>query len=208
MMKENYCKDGLCKTKLWKKLLSVFLAVIIGFSTFIAMTFSNLFLSDYVDFMSLIKAEAAISPVPLYYRYGELVGLYKLNYENTEKIQYKIGEDGEWNDYSVPFSIPAFQTTKVYARIGENGRATYLNLSTTNEAIGVYTEGNTDFEFSYNNIDFGYTRIYNSADKDWFESIHSKVLVTNSRLEVQLPDSSKYPMIRKDVDTYVDALNG
>lgn len=203
MMKENYGK-----TRLWKKLLSIFLAVIMGFSTFIAMTFSNLFLSDYVDFMSLIQAEAAISPVPLFYRYGELVGLYKLDYTNSAAIQYKIGEDGEWTDYSVPFSIPAFQTTKVYARIGENGKITYFNFSTTNEAIGVYTEGNTDFEFSYNNIDFGYTRIYNSADKDWFESIHSKVLVTNSRLEVQLPDSSKYPMIRKDADTYVDELNG
>ena len=207
-MKENYYENKVSQTKLWKKLLSIFLAVLMGFSTFMTMTFGNLFLSDYVDFMSLIKAEAAISPVPLFYRYGELVGLYKLDYTNNTAIQYKIGEDGDWTDYSVPFSIPAFQTTKVYARIGENGRITYLNLSTTNEAIGVYTEGNTDFEFSYNNIDFGYTRIYNSADKDWFESIHSKVLVTNSRLEVQLPDSSKYPMIRKDADTYVDELNG
>ena len=207
-MKENYYENKVSQTKLWKKLLSIFLAVLMGFSTFMTMTFGNLFLSDYVDFMSLIKAEAAISPVPLFYRYGELVGLYKLDYTNNTAIQYKIGEDGDWTDYAVPFSIPAFQTTKVYARIGENGRITYLNLSTTNEAIGVYTEGNTDFEFSYNNIDFGYTRIYNSADKDWFESIHSKVLVTNSRLEVQLPDSSKYPMIRKDADTYVDELNG
>ena len=207
-MKENYYENKVSQTKLWKKLLSIFLAVLMGFSTFMTMTFGNLFLSDYVDFMSLIKAEAAISPVPLFYRYGELVGLYKLDYKNNTAIQYKIGEDGDWTDYAVPFSIPAFQTTKVYARIGENGRITYLNLSTTNEAIGVYTEGNTDFEFSYNNIDFGYTRIYNSADKDWFESIHSKVLVTNSRLEVQLPDSSKYPMIRKDADTYVDELNG
>ena len=207
-MKENYYENKVSQTKLWKKLLSIFLAVLMGFSTFMTMTFGNLFLSDYVDFMSLIKAEAAISPVPLFYRYGELVGIYKLDYTNNTAIQYKIGEDGDWTDYAVPFSIPAFQTTKVYARIGENGRITYLNLSTTNEAIGVYTEGNTDFEFSYNNIDFGYTRIYNSADKDWFESIHSKVLVTNSRLEVQLPDSSKYPMIRKDADTYVDELNG
>ena len=72
----------------------------------------------------------------------------------------------------------------------------------------MYTESNTDFSFSYNGIDFGYTRIYNSADKNWFESIHSKVLVTDSRLEVTLPDGSKYPMIRKDSTTYVDELNG
>ena len=207
-MKSNNLQDSLFKTRLWKKLLSIFLAVIMGLGTFVTITFGNMFLSDYVDFRSLITANAALAPTPLFYRYGELVGLYKLNYENTEKIQYKIGEDGEWTDYAVPFSIPAFKTTKVYARIGENGRITYLNLSTANDAIGVYTESNTDFEFSYNNIDFGYTRIYNSADKDWFESIHSKVLVTNSRLEVQLPDSSKYPMIRKTADTYIDELNG
>ncbi len=207
-MKTNYFKDSLFKTRLWKKLLCLFLAVVMGLGTFVTMTFGNLFLSDYVDFKSLMTAQAALSPTPLFYRYGELVGLYKLDYENTETIQYKIGENGEWTDYSVPFSIPAFQTTKVYARIGDSGRITYLNQSTTNEAIGVYTESNTDFEFSYNNIDFGYTRIYNSADKDWFESIHSKVLVTNSRLEVQLPNSTKYPMIRKNADTYVDELNG
>ena len=124
------------------------------------------------------------------------------------KIQYKIGENGEWTDYSVPFSIPAFQTTKVYARIGTTGRIIYMNFSTTDEAIGVYTEENTDFEFSYNGINFGYTRIYNSADRNWFESIHSKVLATNSRLEVTLPDNTKYPMIRQNSNTYVDELTG
>lgn len=110
-MKENYYENKVSQTKLWKKLLSIFLAVLMGFSTFMTMTFGNLFLSDYVDFMSLIKAEAAISPVPLFYRYGELVGLYKLDYTNNTAIQYKIGEDGDWTDYAVPFSIPAFQTT-------------------------------------------------------------------------------------------------
>ncbi|MGN0532899.1 MAG: hypothetical protein ACI4IK_00945, partial [Eubacterium sp.] len=192
--------------KPWKKILCVILSLIMAFGTFVTMTFGNLFLSDYVDLKTAFASE--LSPVPLFYRHGELVGLYKVNYSNTATIQYKIGEDGEWTDYSVPFSIPAFQTTKVYARIGTDGRITYMNLSTTDKAIGVYGESNTDFEFSYNNIYFGYTRIYNSVDKDWFESIHSKVLVTNSRLEVTLPDSSSYPMIRKDANTYVDELNG
>ena len=137
-----------------------------------------------------------------------MVGLYRVNYSNTTKLQYKIGENGVWTDYSVPFAIPAHQTTKVYARIGTTGRITYMNFSTTDEALGVYTESNTDFEFSYNGIDFGYTRIYNSADKNWFESIHSKVLATNSRLEVTLPDNTKYPMIRKTASTYVDELTG
>ena len=183
--------------------------MIIGFGTFVTMTFSNVLLSDYVDLKSMLTANAAtLNPVPLYYRHGELIGLYRVNYSNKTKLQYKIGENGKWTNYSVPFAIPAHKTTKVYTRIGETGKIAYYNLSNTNEALGVYTESNTDFSFSYNGIDFGYTRIYNSADKNWFESIHSKVLVTDSRLEVTLPDGSKYPMIRKDSTTYVDELNG
>ena len=194
------------KTKIWKRILSVILAIIIGFGTFVTMTFGNLLLSDFVDIKTAFAAE--LSPVPVFYRYGELVGLYRVNYSNTTKLQYKIGENGVWTDYSVPFAVPAHQTTKVYARIGTTGRIIYMNFSTTDEALGVYTESNTDFEFSYNGIDFGYTRIYNSADKNWFESIHSKVLATNSRLEVTLPDNTKYPMIRKTASTYVDELTG
>lgn len=202
-------ENNLYKTKLWKRILSVILAVIIGFGTFVTMTFANVLLSDYVDLKSVLTVKAAtLNPVPVYYRHGELIGLYRVNYSDKTKLQYKIRENGEWTDYSVPFAIPAHKTTKVYARIGTTGKITYMNLSNTDEALGVYTENNTDFSFSYNGIDFGYTRIYNSADKDWFESIHSKVLVTNSRLEVTLPDGSKYPMIRKDASTYVDELNG
>ena len=202
-------ENNLYKTKLWKRILSVILAVIIGFGTFVTMTFANVLLSDYVDLKSVLTVKAAtLNPVPVYYRHGELIGLYRVNYSDKTKLQYKIGENGEWTDYSVPFAIPAHKTTKVYARIGTTGKITYYNLSNTNEALGVYTESNTDFSFSYNGIDFGYTRIYNSADKNWFESIHSKVLVTDSRLEVTLPDGSKYPMIRKNASTYVDELNG
>jgi len=202
-------ENNLYKTKLWKRILSVILAVIIGFGTFVTMTFSNVLLSDYVDLKSMFTANAAtLNPVPVYYRHGELIGLYRVNYSDKRKLQYKIGENGKWTNYSVPFAIPAHKTTKVYTRIGETGKIAYYNLSNTNKALGVYTESNTDFSFSYNGIDFGYTRIYNSADKNWFESIHSKVLVTDSRLEVTLPDGSKYPMIRKDSTTYVDELNG
>lgn len=202
-------ENNLYKTKLWKRILSVILAVIIGFGTFVTMTFANVLLSDYVDLKSVLTVKAAtLNPVPVYYRHGELIGLYRVNYSDKTKLQYKIGDNGNWTDYSVPFAIPAHKTTKVYARIGTTGKITYMNLSNTDEALGVYTESNTDFSFSYNGIDFGYTRIYNSSDKDWFESIHSKVLVTNSRLEVTLPDGSKYPMIRKDASTYVDELNG
>ena len=209
-MKEIYAQNAI-RHKPWKKAVCALLSFILAFGAAVTMLFGNVLLSDYVDFGNLITANAAESdlrPVPVFYRHGELVGLYRVNYTDKTELQYKIGEEGEWTAYKVPFTIPAHKTTKVYARIGDDGKITYASFSNTKQAIGVYSEENTDFEFSYNNIDFGYTRIYNSADRDWFESIHSKVLVTNSRLEVTLPDSSKYPMIRKDADTYVDELNG
>lgn len=155
-------ENNLYKAKLWKRILSVILAVIIGFGTFVTMTFSNVLLSDYVDLKSMFTANAAtLNLVPLYYRHGELIGLYKVDYSDKRKLQYKIGENGKWTNYSVPFAIPAHKTTKVYTRIGETGKIAYYNLSNTNKALGVYTESNTDFSFSYNGIDFGYTRIYN-----------------------------------------------
>ena len=82
--------------KLWKKVLCVILSLIMGLGTFVSITFGNTLLSDYVDLKTAFAAE--LSPVPVFYRYGELVGLYKVNYTNTTKIQYKIGENGEWKN--------------------------------------------------------------------------------------------------------------
>ncbi len=197
------------KTKFWTKLLCIILSVIMAFGTFVTMTFGNLTLSDYLDFRNFITAEAAIiSSGPKFYRHGELVGLYNVNDEDNTTIQYKIGEDGEWTDYSVPFAIPAHQTTKVYAKIGSVGTTTYMNLSNTDKAIGLYSESNIDFEILYNNITFPYIRSYNSADKEWFDSTQSKVVNIDNRIEVELPDGSLYPVIRKSADLYVDELNG
>lgn len=153
-------ENNLYKAKLWKRILSVILAVIIGFGTFVTMTFSNVLLSDYVDLKSMFTANAAtLNLVPLYYRHGELIGLYKVDYSDKRKLQYKIGENGKWTNYSVPFAIPAHKTTKVYTRIGETGKIAYYNLSNTNKALGVYTESNTDFSFSYNGIEQEYITV-------------------------------------------------
>ena len=187
--------------------MCTFLSIIIAFGAFVTMTFGNIPLSDWIDVKEAFAA-GTLSPVPVFYRYGELVGIYRVNYSDTTTLQYKIGDNGTWKNYSVPFAIPAHQTTKVYARIGTSGRSTYMNFSTTADAIGVYSESNTDFELSYNGINFGYTRTYDSVTRNWFESIHSKVLATNSRLEVTLPDNTKIPMIRKNSNTYVDELTG
>lgn len=195
------------KEKLWKKVLCVILSLIMGLGTFVSITFGNILLSDYVDLKTAFAAEIS-NNVPVFYRYGELVGLYKVNYTDTTKIQYKIGENGEWTDYAVPFSIPAFQTTKVYARIGNEGQIIYENFSTTEKAIGVYEEHNTDFYLSYNNIRFDYIRSYNSADEKWYDSIDSNVIVSNNLATVMLPDGNTYKLVQNDDNSFIDELNG
>lgn len=191
-----------------KKALSIMLSIIIAFGTFVTMTFGNLMLSDKIDFLNAITAEAAIIPKVQFYRYNELVGLYKTTYNATGTIQYKIGDNGSWTNYTVPFTIPAHQTTKVYARLGSSDTGTYQNLTTTDNALGVYTESSTDFSFSYNNIDFGYTRIYNSADKNWFESIHSCVTATTNHATILLPDGTEYKLVRTATNTFTDQVTG
>ena len=104
------------RIKLWKKVMCTFLSIIVAFGTFVTITFSNIPLSDWIDVREAFAA-TSLSPVPVFYRYGELVGLYRVNYTDKTKLQYKIGDNGTWTDYSVPFAIPAFKTTKVYARI-------------------------------------------------------------------------------------------
>lgn len=196
------------KTKLWKKVVCTFLSIIIAFGTFISLTAGNFMLSDKIDFLNAITAEAAIIPKVQFYRYNELVGLYKTTYNATGTIQYKIGDSGSWTNYTVPFTIPAHQTTKVYARLGSSDTGTYQNLTTTDNALGVYTESSTDFSFSYNNIDFGYTRIYNSADKNWFESIHSCVTATTNHATILLPNGTEYKLVRTATNTFTDQVTG
>lgn len=204
MRKENNSSN----IKFWKKLLCILLSAIIAFGTFVAIIFDSLTLSDYIDFKNLIIAKADTDSDPIFYRYGELVGLYTSNYQDASNLQYKIGDNGAWNNYSVPFAIPAHEKTKVYARTGINEEVTYATLSNTDKALGVYKENNVDFEILYNNISFPYTRCYNSVDKGWFDSTQSKVVNINNRIEVKLPDGSLYPVIRKSADVYVDELNG
>ena len=191
-----------------KKTLCVLLSLIMAFGTFLSMTVDNILPSDIIDLRNMIVAEAS-TPTPKFYRYGELVGLYTT--DNSGPIKYSINDNEHYTDYIAPFSITAFNSTTIYAKIGENGDEVYKDYSTTNKALGVYTESATDFDFSYNGIDFGYTRTYNSADKDWFESIHSKVVksvLKENYLEVYLPDGTMYPLIKTSQNTYTDELTG
>lgn len=88
-------KNTIYKTKLWKRMLSMILAVTIGFGTFVTMTVGNVLLSDYIGVHNLMVAEAAVELPFKYYRYNELVGLFKKDYTIQGNFQYKISENGD-----------------------------------------------------------------------------------------------------------------
>ena len=122
--------------------MCTFLSIIMAFGTFVTMTFGNIPLSDWIDVKEAFAATNAISPVPVFYRYGELVGIYRVNYTDKTKLQYKIGDNGTWTDYSVPFAIPAYKTTKLYTRVCTTGKTKYMFFSNTDQAgvkLGDYT---------------------------------------------------------------------
>lgn len=191
------------------KHICIFLSLLIAFSTFITITFSNLYLSDYINLKNFITAQAAENSSGLvFYHYGELIGLYHANYQDQTEIQYKIGEEGDWVTYSTPFSIPVHKTTKIYARLANTNQITYQIFSNTAKALGLYSEKNTDFNITYNNITFPYMRNYNSADKKWFTSDQSNIAFVNQHIEITLPDGSTVPLIRESEHSYIDELNG
>lgn len=98
-------ENNLYKTKLWKRILSIILSVIIGFDTFVTITFANILLSDYVDLKSVLTVKAAtLNPVPVYYRHGELIGLYRVNYSDKTKLQEKM-VNGQTIPYRFPFLL-------------------------------------------------------------------------------------------------------
>lgn len=97
-------------------------------------------------------------------------------------MQYKIGEDGEWTDYSVPFAVPLYEQSTVYARVGNSESVITKTVTPDSSAIGAYTESNTDFTLSYRNVSFDFTRSYSSVDKKWFFATDSHVEVVNDNL--------------------------
>ena len=147
--------------------------------------------------------------LPEFYEENNLIGLYNPAYQSDAVLQYKIGEDGEWTDYSVPFSIPAFEQTTVFARIADSKSVISKTFSSKTECVGAYSESNTDFTFSYKNISFDFVRSYNSIDKKWFFATDSHFEFINSNLaKVLMPDGSELMFVRTEDRIYKNELTG
>ena len=172
-------KENLKKTSITKRAISVLLALVIGLGTFVSMSAENFRLIDWLELKTFFTAYAEDEPTPEFYRDNELVGLYNPDYTSTDTMYYQIGENGEWKEYSHPFAIPAYQTTAVYAKIGENGAEIGENLTSSNLGIGRYTESTADFTINYNNISLDFARHYDSKTNSWIISTESRIHILN-----------------------------
>ena len=192
-----------------KKLISFILAVIIGLGTFVSMMTENVTLLDIIHLRNAFTAFADDDPVPGFYRENELVGLYNPDYQSTDTLYYSLDDGDNWIEYSHPFSIPAYQTTEVCAKIGENGAETADEFTSVGEAIGAYTESCTDFTISQNKVVFDFSRYYNSKEQNWFISLYANAKAKgNNIVEVQLPNSTKLTFVRTGTNTYKNELSG
>lgn len=156
-----------------------------------------------------IATQVTEAILPEFYEDGNLVGILNPNTDSTEKLQYKIGEDGEWTEYTVPFAVPLNQESTVYAKVGESESVISKTVTPDTSSIGTYTESNTDFSLAYKNVSFDFVRTYDSADKKWFFATDSKVTVVNDYvISAVLPDSTELTFIKTADNTYTNEING
>ncbi|MGN0532412.1 MAG: hypothetical protein ACI4IN_06420, partial [Eubacterium sp.] len=191
----------------YKRAISLLLSVIIAFGTFLTLMAGNVHLSDWIDLRSALTAKASTTSAVKTYRYKNLVGLYNLDYTDTTTMQYKIGDNGTWKNYTKPFTVSPFATTKVYKRLGTTGAATYSYFEGDNFRMGRYTPAETDLSISNNGVSFGYTRTYNSKDNTWFESTDSRIYLYNDSIaRMYLTDGTMIYLPRKTATTYQDEV--
>ncbi|MDE6020662.1 MAG: DNRLRE domain-containing protein, partial [Ruminococcus sp.] len=161
----------------------------------------------------VVISKYAVDPVyridPVFYDENNLVGIYNPR-AGKESMQYRIGEDGEWITYTVPFAIPMGETVTVYAKFASSQNAVISKtFSSDANLIGAYTESNTDFTLTYKNVSFDFVRTYNSIDKKWFFATDSKVTAVNDYvISAVLPDSTKLSFVKTADNTYTNEING
>ena len=155
-----------------------------------------------------IATQVTEAILPEFYEDGNLVGILNPNTDSNEKLQYKIGEDGEWTDYTVPFAVPLGEESTVYAKVGNSESVVSKTVKPDTSTIGAYTESNTDFSLTYKGVSFDFTRSYDSSDKKWFFATDSNVTVKNDYvLSAVLPDGTDLTFVKTGDNTYVNESN-
>ena len=157
-----------------------------------------------------IATDVSDTILPEFYEDGALIGIYNPNTDSNETMQYKIGEDGEWIDYYVPFALPVDATINVYARMKSSD--IYTSKQYTSQAydyLGIYSVTETDLTISYENISFDLSRYYNSKDNKWFFSVESNVEKINDNiLKTVMVDSNELIFVKQNDNLYHNETYG
>lgn len=130
-------------------------------------------------------AQYAETSVPEIYSDNNLVYVY-----TSGEAEYKI-DNGDWQSYSHPFSVPLGEETTIYAR-DKNNISSQISKTVKN-TYGEYSEPSTDINISYFGASFDILRSYNS-NTGWFNSLESKIDLSSSTDNVIfaiMPDGSK-----------------
>ena len=156
------------------------------------------------DSVGNIAYGSSSDELPMFYMDGQLVGLGTPG-NGTEGIEYKIGSDGEWTEYTWPFAIPAFTTTRIYARLGSEGTVISKDFTSLSEYYGSYSESNTDFSLALRGLSYDFVRAYDSADYGWFFGTDATVKqLTPASYSATLPDGTEESFIRNSKRTYIN----
>lgn len=130
-------------------------------------------------------AQYAETSVPEIYSDNNLVYVY-----TSGEAEYKI-DNGDWQSYTHPFSVPLGEEITVYAR-DKNNISSQISKTVKN-TYGEYSESSTDINISYFGASFDILRSYNS-NTGWFNSLESKIDLSSSTDNVIfaiMPDGSK-----------------
>ena len=154
-----------------------------------------------------VAKNVASTVLPEFYTDGALIGLADPSVSG-QKMQYKIGTNGTWTDYTVPFAVPAYQEVTVYARLGTSGTVSSKTVKPNKTAIGTYSESAADFSLAYRGVSFDFVRSYDSTT-GWFFATDSRVTKqSDSLLSVLMPDGSVLPFVKTGTNTFKNELNG
>ena len=153
----------------------------------------------------------------MYIENGKVI-LYNPNPKCHCPIYYKTGNllSSQYYTYSEPI-IPT--GTRINASfIKPNifgfftaGSYVSFDVSTTNSFNpGKYEESKTDLTFTYRNVSFEFTRIYDNENHNWFNSVNSNLEFDSDQnvYTVKFINGKSISFIPEEVDLYSNVFNG
>lgn len=143
---------------------------------------------------------------PKLYEEDGLIGFYNPNPAVSSTIYYSANTNiffRDWKNYTTPLVYNG-NGRKIYVSYSESTTfedSTAIDIPAS-DYIGTYSESNTDATFTYRNVNFDFTRYYNS-DSGWFYSYNSKLtFVDKGLIYGDMPDNSRRAFLYKNESEY------